>query len=167
MGANSTTQQANKVKKWGFRSAESRGPQSLPGSIGPRMSSALGTSNGFVTICNPSLMGDSTGESPQGRAVWETAFPLPSSHGKEQPPHHSASMHGQGLVTTGSILLGRGPPPCASNRCVLRARLSQGSTIHTSDPFLRISGATRWLGHKCPPQPAIRQGKDHSRMVQG
>lgn len=109
LGANSTTQQANKVKKWGFRSAESRGPQSLPDSIGPTMSSALGTSNGFVTICNPSLMGDSTGESPQGRAVWETAFPLPKQPWEGAPPCHSASMHGQGLVTTGSILLGRGP----------------------------------------------------------
>lgn len=83
---NSTTQANNKVRKRGFGSAESRGPQSLPGSIGPTMSSALGTSGGFVTICSPSLMGESTSESPQGRAVQETAFPLPSSRGKEQPP---------------------------------------------------------------------------------
>lgn len=78
MRANSTTPQANnKVRKSGFGSAESRGPQSLPGSIGPTISSALGTSSGFVTICSPSLTGDSTGESPQGRAVQGAELPLP------------------------------------------------------------------------------------------
>ena len=87
-----TTQQANiKVRKRGFGS---RGPQSLPGSVGPTWSSALGTSSEFVTVRSLSPTGDSTGESPKGRAVQGTAFPLPGSCGKEQPPRHSASTHG-------------------------------------------------------------------------
>lgn len=44
-----------------------------------------------------------------------------------------------------------------------RARLSQGSTIRVGDPFLKAAGATRWLGHKCPPWPASGRGKDHSK----
>lgn len=141
--ANSTPRQANiKVRKWGFGSAESREPQSLPGSIGPTMSSALGTSSRFVTIRNPPLTGDGTSESPRGRAVGGTAFPLPSS-----PCITPLPCTDKGL-----------PPPRTNNQGILRARLSQGSTIY----IFRISGTTRWLGHKCPPWPAIRQGKDHS-----
>lgn len=71
----------------------------------------------------------------------------------------------KGLPPLGPSCWEEGPPPCASKRGVLRVRLSQGSMILISVTFFRLSGATRWLGHKCPPWPAVRQGRDHSQTA--
>lgn len=81
-------------------------------------------------------MGDSSGESPEGRDV------PPGNISPTQPLHHSASTRERGFATAESILPGRG------NHDMPASRVSSGpcSTTHTGDPFLKISGATRWLG---------------------
>lgn len=89
-------------------------------------------------------------ESPQERAVQGTASP-PQSRGKEQPPHPCSHTR----TVLRSILLGHRATPCASSRGV------PGLYNPHQRLSLKISGATRWLGHKCPPGPAPRQGTDH------